>query len=365
MLKPVTVSAPAKLVLTGEYAVLEPDELAVVAAVDRFTEARVEKADQMLLTAPALDLTQAPAGYAAGRWGLAPPHPKASFVTEALSVTLSYLEEGGTAIAPFHLAISPALAEAGVKIGLGGSAATTVAVVGAVLQAFGDPADPGIVYRLAAIAHLRAQGSGSGIDVAASAFGGVLAFSSHHPAWLAQRVAQTPSIRAVVGAPWPHLRIEPLPWPAGWLLLAGWTGTSASTPEFLSMVERLKAGGSPGYPAFLEAMRDSSRTLIAGLKAADAEACRSALLRGREAMHTLGHALGIPLETPDLARLAEGAIACGTAGKPSGAGGGDCGIAFAFDSDQATCVKEGWEGVAIRPLRLSIAFRGLSTPSVG
>jgi len=356
-------SAPAKLVLTGEYAVLEPDETAVVAAVDRFTEARVTPAERMRLTAPALALSEADARYEAGRWTLSTPHAKAGFVTEALSTTLAYLEEGGTSIEAFHLEISPALAEGGVKIGLGGSAATTVAVVGAVLKAFGQEADPMVVYRLGAIAHLRAQGSGSGIDVAASAFGGVLAFSSHHPAWLELRVSQATSVREIVEGPWPHLSIERLNWPQGWLLLAGWTGTSASTPEFLSMVEHLKASCDAGYPTFLSQMRHSSQALVTGLKTSDADACRSAIANGRAAMHTLGEALGVSLETPDLARLAEAAIACGTAGKPSGAGGGDCGIAFAFDSAQADCVKEAWERQGIRPLNLDIARRGLATPA--
>jgi phosphomevalonate kinase len=353
LLKPASASAPAKLVLTGEYAVLEPDEPAVVAAVDRYTEARVEPAERMLLTAPALDLSQAAAGYASGRWSLVSPHPKASFVKEALSVTLSYLEEGGTTIEAFHLAISPALAEGGVKIGLGGSAATTVAVIGAVLRAFGDPAEPMGVYRLGAIAHLRAQGSGSGIDVAASAFGGVLAFSSHHPAWLAKRVAEASSVREVVEGSWPHLRIEPLPWPSNWELLAGWTGKSASTPEFLSKVAELKTEGH-AYPAFLATMRESSQGLSASLEASDAEACRLAIHRGRGAMQALGEALGLPIETPELATLSEVATDCGVPAKPSGAGGGDCGIAIAFDSAQAACVRESWQQAGIRPLDLSL-----------
>lgn len=359
MLIPSKAQAPAKLVLTGEYAVLEPGELAVVAAVDRYTTAEIAPAERMLLTAPALDLEKAPARYESGRWTLDDAHPNADFVSEALSVTLRYLEEGGTAIAPFHLSISPALAEAGVKIGLGGSAATTVAVVGAVLQAFGETLDPMVVYRLSAIAHLRAQGSGSGIDVAASAFGGVLAFASHHPAWLMARLAEDASLRAVVQGPWPYLRIEPLSWPAGWEFLAGWTGTSASTPEFLSKVKRLKEQGSPDYPEFLSMMRDSSRSLIEGLESGDAARCRQALQRGREAMLALGAALGVSLETEALARLAEGAAACDTTGKPSGAGGGDCGIALAFDSQQADCLRERWLQQGIRPLSLAIAPRGL------
>lgn len=365
MLRPVAVSAPAKLVLTGEYAVLEPDHLAVVAAVDRFTEAQVRPAKAMVLTAPALELADAAASYADGRWSLDAPHPQAGFVTEALSVTLRYLEEGGVTVEPFHLTLSPALAEGGIKIGLGGSAAATVAAVGAVLAAFGDAAEPGVVYRLGAIAHLRAQGSGSGIDVAASAFGGVLAFASHHPEWLKGRLTEEKSIRALVESPWPHLHIERLPWPPGWELMVGWTGKSASTPAYLKLAATLKASGDPRYGEFLEAMQASSRLLMRGLSAADPALSLDAIAMGREAMLALGRALEVSLETPMLTRLAEAAATCRSAGKPSGAGGGDCGIALAVDAAQAACLREAWQGVDVRPLDLGIASRGLQGALIG
>ena len=359
MLRAVSVSAPAKLVLTGEYAVLEPDHLAVVAAVDRFTEAHVAPAPIMRLTAPALDLEDAPAVYSAGRWTLVTPHPQGGFVSEALSATLDYLEAGGVAVTPFHLSLSPALAEGGIKIGLGGSAAATVAAVAAVLAAFGAEPDPGIVYRLGAIAHLKAQGSGSGIDVAASAFGGVLAFSSHHPNWLAQRLREEPSIRQVVEGSWPHLRIEPLSWPSGWELMVGWTGKSASTPAYLKLAARLKEAGDARYDAFLSAMQASSRLLMQGLKAADAPRSLDAIRQGREAMRALGTALDASLETPMLTKLAEAAERCRSAGKPSGAGGGDCGIALAVNAEQAECLRAAWNEAGVRPLAMAIAPQGV------
>lgn len=359
MLSAVTVSAPAKLVLTGEYAVLEPDHLAVVAAVDRFTQARVTPAPAMRLTAPALDLESSPASYASGRWTLDSPHPQAAFVTAALSATLRYLEERGVAIAPFHLSLSPALAEGGVKIGLGGSAAATVATVAALLAAFGQEVDPGVVYRLGAIAHLEAQGSGSGIDVAASAFGGVLAFASHHPDWLKARLAEEPSLRRVVEGEWPHLRLEPLRWPSDWQLMVGWTGKSASTPAYLKLANTLKASGDPRYPAFLSAMQGSSQTLVEGLRQADPERSLDALRQGRQAMQALGLALEVSLETPMLTRLADLAERLGLAGKPSGAGGGDCGISLAANARQAEALREAWKQEGVRPLDLAIAPFGV------
>lgn len=359
MLRAAAASAPAKLVLTGEYAVLEAGYPAIVAAIDRRTEAHVAPADIMRLTAPALGLEAAPAHHEAGRWSLVPTRPEAAFVSEAMSAVLGYLEEGGAEIAPLHLTLSPALAEGGVKIGLGGSAATTVAVIAAVLAAFGEATEPGLVYRLGAIAHLRAQGSGSGIDVAASTFGGLLSFTSHQPDWLKARLAEENSLRALVEAPWPHLRLIPLSWPEGWQLMVGWTGKSASTPAYLQLVDGLKTAEDPRYPAFLGAMRESSRLLALSMGTADAATAQQALELGRQAMRELGSALGVPLETPQLEQLATVAARCRTAGKPSGAGGGDCGIALAFDAAQADELRSAWQEAGVRPLELALAPTGV------
>lgn len=360
MLTAMRAKAPSKLVLTGEYAVLEPGAQAVVAALDRWTKATVEPSDQLLLTSSALELAEAPARFEDGRWKLDMPHAQAGVVSEALTVTMRYLEESGRVLEPFHLRLSPALAEDGVKIGLGGSASATVATVAAVLAAMGHEAEPEGIYRLAAIAHLRAQGSGSGIDVAASTYGGLLAFSSHLPSWLMRRIAEEPTVRAVVEGPWPHLRIEPLDWPEGWDLLVGWTGTSASTPELLGKVRHLKEQGDPRYLSFLTRMQESSRHLMAALKEHDPSLALDSLRLGRDAMQSLGHSLGLALETPKLARLAEAALAGNSAGKPSGAGGGDCGIAIAFDPSQADGIRRAWRQAGITPLPLGLAPTGVT-----
>lgn len=364
MLRPVAATAPAKLVVLGEYAVLEAGEPAIVAAVDRYTEARIVPDAVMRLTAPAIGQDGAEARYADGRWRLIDEAPEAKFVSEALSVTLGYMEESGTAITPFHLMLSPALAEDGVKIGLGGSAATTVAVVAAVLAAYGAEASPARIYRLAAVAHLAAQGSGSGIDVAASTYGGVLHYKSHHPDWLAARLDEVrldeaSSRRALIDGPWPHLQVTPLAWPASWQFMVGWTGKSASTPAYLQLLARLKKTGDKRYAAFVQAMGEASRKFASAMRAEDAAGAVEALAHGRLAMQALGTTLGVPLETPMLERLATAATACGTAGKPSGAGGGDCGIAVAFDDAQAACLRAGWQEVGVRPLALAIAPTGV------
>src|SRR5207244_938155 len=122
------------------------------------------------------------------------------------------------------------------KIGLGTSAATTVAVVAAVLAAHGVAIDRPTfrrqVFRLALVAHTRAQGGrGSGIDVAAAAHGGLIEYGRCAPSW--QRRIDRPTATAldIARGPWPGLHIESLPHPPGLRLLAGFVGNSVATPD--------------------------------------------------------------------------------------------------------------------------------------
>jgi len=72
-----------------------------------------------------------------------------------------------------------------------------------------------------------------------------------------------------------------------------------------------------------EQLRDS-------LESADRLATLAAVRRGGAAMEALGYEARVPIVTPELARACALASAAGAAGKPSGAGGGDCAVILAL-----------------------------------
>src|SRR5699024_6947572 len=80
-----------------------------------------------------------------------------------------------------HLIVKSELAdENGIKYGLGSSAAVVVSVVEAILTRFMSKVPQrSLVFKLAAIAHVKTQGSGSGADIAASVYGGLLRYASY------------------------------------------------------------------------------------------------------------------------------------------------------------------------------------------
>ena len=142
-------SAPGKLFLIGEYAVLHGGT-AVVAAVDRRAVARFVPGAQ----------------------------PATPLIAEAVNVLAAYARERDLRLpdgAP--LVDSSALSQDGQKLGLGSSAAALVAAMGALWDVLGQ-ADGTLPLELAVKAHRQAQGGrGSGGDVAAALRGGVIAYA--------------------------------------------------------------------------------------------------------------------------------------------------------------------------------------------
>ncbi|MFC9963075.1 phosphomevalonate kinase [Nocardia ignorata] len=376
----ISCRAPGKLFVAGEYAVVEPGHRAVLVAVDRYATATVTATDGDTVLASDLEggsslrcrrVTADQAGVAASAEPATTNSATAalaghsgSFVSTTGSVpaTFSYLFaaasvldrlvlERGITPRPYRLDVTADLGDAdGRKFGLGSSAAVTVAAV----TALGEFYELGLSsmdrYRLAMLATVTVHPRASGGDVAASTWGGWLAYSSPDRARVAE-AAEVHGVDAALRLPWPGLSVRPLPTPTTLDLHIGWTGTPASTPalvaglgapldraEFLvrsdACVERLAAAVDADDPAAIRTEIDCARELLLGLDAAER--------------------LGVMTER--LAALCHVAAEVGAAAKPSGAGGGDCGIALLEHgrADAVAALTDGWEAAGIRKLPLRI-----------
>ncbi|MEB3223462.1 MAG: phosphomevalonate kinase [Candidatus Sericytochromatia bacterium] len=350
---------PGKLMVAGEYAVLEPHQPAIVVAVERYVEAHLALAEAHAICLPGYGLDDV--GFEPGPGGVAfaSDDARLRFVGEALTVALAAV---GRPVPPFRITLHSGLDDAhGRKFGLGGSAAAVVAVVAAVLNAFEGPAPPMRIFKVAAVAHLRAQGSGSGADVAASTFGGWLRYASFNPTWLAGRLARGGPLAEVLAEPWPFLAVERLsPLPRDLRLCVGWTGQPASTRDLLVGVAELPTRDPEAYEAFLAESRAAVEHLAAGLQSANRFRALDALRRNGEALRRLGKAAGLPIVTPALLALADAAEEAGGAGKSSGAGGGDCGVALVFGEVEAIRLEAAWLAAGITPLRLGTSDAGVA-----
>jgi phosphomevalonate kinase len=291
-------AAPGKLVLSGAYAVLFGAP-ALVTAVDR---------------------------YALADTGRAP-----DFVPDEVRVAL----DGRPAP---HLDTS-ALRANGEKLGLGSSAAALVAALAALELRDRGPLDDRelceAVFGRALAAHARAQGGGSGIDVAASAHGGTL---------VAERHAD-------------DLRIERVP-PAA-LSWAVWTsGRPASTRELIARVMTFSRREAARFGVMIEPLEAAARRGSAAYRTNATGELVSALNDQRRLLTELGTASGTDIVTREVAELATQAAREHAACLPSGAGGGDV-VLFAGPEPPSRTLDARAKELGLRRLELSLGARGV------
>ena len=358
----VVARAPGKLYIAGEYAVVEPGHRAVLVAVDRFITLRITPCS--------------PAGGYAGTirsrlydtgsrpWRHRPQDGLAEavggdddYVISAIRVVEALVAEGGGRLGSFNLGISSELDEAdGRKLGLGSSAAVTVATVRAVAGFYGLSLDDSRVYKLAMLASDAVQPIGSGGDIAASAVTGWVDYASPDRVWL-RRARQRAQARGGTGdlleSDWPGLCLRRLPVPSV-RLQVGWTGAPASTPALVACVQAGSRGADDVYSSFLRASQDTLASLTTAIEDDDAGQVMSAITRNRVLLAQLGRISGRVIETPELTRLVEIARDHGAAAKSSGAGGGDCGIALCPPDKDIAAMNSAWRAASIQPLDLAI-----------
>lgn len=352
--------AHGKLFVAGEYAVVEPGQPSVLIALDRAITARVseghgagsvhsEEYGQLPLT-----WTRAADGLALDR-----EHHPYDYVMATIGLVEGLRAERGVAPRFHDLRIQSQLDDAsGRKFGLGSSAAVTVATVGALDRFYGLGLTQRDRFRVALLATIRVNPRASGGDLAASTFGGWLRYSAPDRELLAAMLQPTPdrgdgSVSGILddADAWTGFDVQRLPAPADLRLLVGWTGSPASTTKLVSVVREHRNGG---YQGFLDESRACVDDLTTGLQAGDADRTLDALRRARVLLQRLGASVGSQIETERLTTLCDVVERAGGAAKPSGAGGGDCGIALVPADTDLTAIHRAWEAHDIRHLSVAV-----------
>ncbi|MFD0312653.1 phosphomevalonate kinase [Streptomyces flavalbus] len=360
--------APGKLFVAGEYAVVEPGRPAILVAVDRRITVTVappaaDTGEVVLVS----DLTPAPVRL---RWHedrlVAPgpggkPRPPAGpvHVVAAVETVGRLLAERRRPLPVFELTVSSRLHEEGRKYGLGSSGAVTVAAVSAVAAFSGLHLSREDLYRLALLASARIDPKGSGGDLAASTWGGWILYQAPDRDFVTD-LARRVGIGRALKAPWPGFAVRRLPPPAGLSLQVGWTGQPASTTSLVAGLHRRSWRGSPAHRRFVTDAADCVTQAAAALDGGDGPGLLAQIRRARGQLARLDQEVGLGIFTDRLTALCEAAEAAGGAAKPSGAGGGDCGIALldATAAREIDDVHRRWTAAGVLPLPVGTAAEG-------
>lgn len=294
----IKVSAPGKLFLLGEHAIVF-NGICLVTAVDSRLSMTLKSESspkpQVTITAPDVGLNQC-------------RRPLAEIVAATTFTGPERFIESCLALfhrqVPFNSSVQiETSSDFGATLGLGSSSATVAATLFGLSELFGANFTPRQLFDMGLEAIQQVQNLGSGADLAAAIFGGTLYYANHGE-------------REII-----PLDIPDVP------LMIVYSGQKAGTVNYVRQVGEL-------YHALPEVMPSIIETMLTIV-----EQGRPALENGDWALlgqlmniqHGLLHAIGV--DTPALADIVFRARAIGTYGaKLSGAGGGDCAIVLIDDA---------------------------------
>ncbi len=285
--------APGKIILFGEYAVLDGYD-ALVIAVDRHVHTDVSKASSLAVDA--------------GRFGRFPTTSNAP----ELPLIEDVVAQMGLAQGHFTLTSSGFECSEG-KLGLGSSAASTVAFVGAALAHLGRKVRPKVAFKIAQNSHHRVQGLGSGTDIAASSFGGALLYN-----WNGQESGHIRH-KLAISSNYGTAHLTPVTSPIKSILTV-WTGQPANTRDLVIDVQKKKQ--TTNYKACISKLGESAARGHVGWTRGNRSKIIESIDIANEAALALGELTRVPLWTSAHHHLAKSVGARGRV-KMTGAGGGD------------------------------------------
>lgn len=315
----IEASAPGKVVLSGEYAVLAGAP-ALVAAVDRRVACTLSPRSTggWHFASTGFEAEQTLARANVFR---APPTTLAGIARRVVPASA----------APEHLHVavdSSSCYLGGRKIGVGSSAATVVSAAAAFAALVRETPKLAALYDL----HAEFQGGGSGLDVAAAVAGGVVRFQQR--------------------------RIAPVRLPPGLHTVFVFAGASSRTQELVGRFNAWREGGEP---------KPLQRLIGAAQDVADcttnAESFVDSLGEYALALERMDRNARIGIFGAEHRRALAIAEQCGVVYKPCGAGGGDVGMCATTSAADAVAFASAAEGVGLTVLGMEISLDGLDVRS--
>lgn len=335
-----TTSAPGKLILIGEYAVLEQAP-ALVMAVNRTANVVVTPTDSTAtVSAPGLQIHNISFKFAEGRfsWQNGSENDQHELRFFKTAVIEALQAQGINDLSGFHFALDTSeffsKDDSGLKFGFGSSASLTYAIVAAISKRLNPDCvkPPEDLLAIASSAHYAAQQKlGSGIDVAAAAYGGLIEY-------------QLPEDKNPARS-----SVKRLNWPMDLHLCCVFSGKSVSTRKLVAAVYELQKTDPHLFSQHMQQMNKQSSRAIKAIENENTDHFVELADAYGLSMQQLGEAAGVSIMSAEHLQLKQLANNCGAAYKPSGAGGGDIGIALSSSREiiKQTTIRFGKEGFLV------------------
>ena len=323
----IAVKTCGKLYWAGEYAILEPGQLALIKAIPIYMTAEIDVAANYRLYSDmfdyAVDLT---------------PDPAYSLIQDTITLMEDFLTAKGQQLQAFSIDIRGKMEREGKKFGLGSSGSVVVLVIKAMLALYGLSVDRNLMFKLASAVLLKRGDNGSMGDIACIVAEDLVVYQSFNRQTVATWLDEE-TLEKVLKKDW-GFSIESVEPVLTFDFLVGWTKEVAVSSH---MVKQIKNNMDA---SFLQASKETVANLVKALEVGQEETIIDLL----EQASRLLEGLSSEIYTPSLRQLKNASQDLKAVAKSSGAGGGDCGIALGFDQDSTNLLKKRWADLGIELL---------------
>ena len=317
----IEVSAPGKLMLFGEHAVVY-ERPCLVTAVDQRISVGLKKRDdeKICLNAPDINIKN----FLISPKDLKEPQPKEiRFVLAAVKNFFEkYKIKSGLEI--------KTKSQFSKQFGLGSSSAVTVSTIKGLAELFGIQINKKELFGLAYKTVLDIQGVGSGFDVASAVYGRVLYFLTG-------------------GKIIEEIKVDKLP------IIVGYTGIKADTPTLIRMVSNKLSQEPRKINKIFDEIEKIVDLAKIEIENQGWEKVGKLMNQNQELLRELG------VSSKELENLIRASLKAGAFGaKLSGAGGGDCMIAIA-NKDNFNKINKAIEKAGGKIIKAKIPGQGVKT----
>ncbi|MFU8793183.1 MAG: phosphomevalonate kinase [Acholeplasmataceae bacterium] len=315
----IQISKPGKLYLAGEYAVLSGQSKAIITQTKVKLHVTISSDTVFKISDENQHLLMLFSSYEALVEELSEP-----YVKEAILFCHHYLKTLNIHLKPFHLSIESDLKVNGLeKLGLGSSAALTVAAIDACLTYHGVILEPIELYKAAVLTQIKKYPHSSFGDIACSAFDHAITYQKFDASWLEQNIDK--AIHYLLKEPWPNLEIKKFKMPKLNVLII-YTNQPADSQVFVKTIE--DKTNKDFYKTWIHETGTYVNDMILHLDQVEHMNIMEDISKLNKQLKILQDHTNIALFTQTMIDIESKVIEAKGAFKFSGAGGGDCVIAL-------------------------------------
>ncbi len=298
-----------KLYIAGEYAVIHSGYPAMILATHRCIRAVIEPSQDFQLRNQQSEIRFDHLDITDEYW---------NFAISAIRVFYELLDAHHVGHHPISIRLSSDLEHTdGRKLGLGSSAAVTAAIIKGLNAYYQHSLDVLSIFKCCAISQLRLNVRSSFGDLAAAVYGGIIRYTRFEDFDISQPLDQ------LLMKDWLKLSIAYVDIPSELHWIVGWTQQPASTHSQVEKAnEFIHSSKNKKY-------LDQAKEIVDKLtNTGSAVRFMEGIVRYRQWLIQLEKLTDVVIETQRIKAFIDICEKHGGVGKSSGAGGGDCALAF-------------------------------------